>query len=45
MIDSLINIMNKRAGFEEDTKLAVYKESNKNEIEKITRLEEPICEV
>lgn len=40
-----MNIMNKRAGFDEDTKLAVYKESIKNEIEKITRLEEPICEV
>lgn len=37
--------MNKRAGFEDDTKLAVYKESNKNEIEKITRPDEPICEV
>lgn len=37
--------MNKRAGFEENTKLAVYRESNKNEIEKITRLDEPICEV
>jgi len=37
--------MNKRAGFEEDTKLAIYKETNKNEIEKITKLDDPICEV
>lgn len=37
--------MNKRAGFEEDTKLVVYKESSKNEVEKITRHEEQICEV
>jgi len=37
--------MNKRAGFDEDTKLVVYKETSKNEIEKISRLEEPICEV
>lgn len=37
--------MNKRAGFEEDTKLSVFKETNKNEVEKIMRLEEPICEV
>lgn len=37
--------MNKRAGFDEDTKLAVFKETNKNEVEKITRHDEPICEV
>lgn len=37
--------MNKRAGFDEDTKLAVYKEINKNEVEKISRQDEPICEV
>jgi len=37
--------MNKRAGFDKETKLAVYKETNKNEVERITRLEEPICEV
>lgn len=37
--------MNKRAGFDEDTKLAIYKEINKNEVEKISRLDEPICEV
>lgn len=37
--------MNKRAGFDEDTKLAIYKETNKNEIEKITKLDDPICEV
>lgn len=37
--------MNKRAGFDEDTKLAIYKETNKNEIEKITKLDDPLCEV
>jgi hypothetical protein len=40
-----MNIMNKRAGFDENTKLAVYKETNKNEVEKITKPEDPICEV
>lgn len=35
--------MNKRAGFEEDTKLAIYKETNKNEIEKITKLDDRSC--
>ncbi|XP_026805459.1 ubiquitin carboxyl-terminal hydrolase 7 isoform X1 [Rhopalosiphum maidis] len=44
-IDSLVNIMNKRAGFDEDTKLAIYKETNKNEIEKITKLDDPLCEI
>ncbi|XP_025409585.1 ubiquitin carboxyl-terminal hydrolase 7 isoform X2 [Sipha flava] len=44
-IDSLMNIMNKRAGFDENTKLAVYKETNKNEVEKITKPEDPICEI
>lgn len=37
--------MNKRAGFEEHTKLAVYKETNKNEIERINKPEDPVCEV
>ncbi|XP_050425413.1 ubiquitin carboxyl-terminal hydrolase 7 isoform X1 [Adelges cooleyi] len=43
-LDSLINIMNKRAGFEEETKLALYKEVNKGEVERIARLEDSISD-